>query len=53
MRLGVVMDPIGSINVKKDSTFAMLLQAQARGWELWYMEQEDLFLEGARAHSGM
>ncbi|MEW7976324.1 MAG: glutathione synthase [Candidatus Sedimenticola endophacoides] len=53
IRLGVVMDPIGSIKVKKDSTFAMLLQAQARGWELWYMEQEDLFLEGARAHSGM
>ncbi|RLJ18537.1 hypothetical protein DJ030_11110 [bacterium endosymbiont of Escarpia laminata] len=25
------MDPIGSINIKKDSTFAMLLTAQARG----------------------
>ncbi|MEK7207158.1 MAG: glutathione synthase, partial [Pseudomonadota bacterium] len=43
-RLGVVMDPIGSINIKKDSTFAMLLEAQARGWELHYMELGDLFL---------
>ncbi|MEJ1296131.1 MAG: glutathione synthase [Candidatus Sedimenticola sp. (ex Thyasira tokunagai)] len=44
IRLGVVMDPIGSINRKKDSTFAMLLEAQRRGWELHYMEQADLFL---------
>jgi glutathione synthase len=43
-RLGVVMDPIASIKVQKDSTFAMLLAAQARGWELYYMEQQDLFL---------
>jgi len=39
------MDPIGSINIKKDSTFAMLLEAQARGWSIWYMEPGDLFLE--------
>lgn len=44
MRLGVVMDPIGSINIKKDSTFAMLLEVQSRGWELFYMEQQDLYL---------
>jgi glutathione synthase len=43
-RLGVVMDPIGSININKDSTFAMLLEAQARGWPISYMEQNDLFL---------
>ncbi|MDX2425024.1 MAG: glutathione synthase [Cycloclasticus sp.] len=48
MRLGVVMDPIRSINIKKDTTFAMLLEAQKRGWDLVYMEQTDLFLdEGA------
>ena len=45
MRLGVVMDPIGSINIKKDTTFAMLLEAQSRGWELVYMEQTDLYLD--------
>ena len=50
IRLGVVMDPITSVNYKKDSTLAMLWAASERGWELWYMRQEDLFLrEGARA----
>lgn len=44
--LGVVMDPIGSINIAKDSTFAMLLEAQQRNWDLWYMEQPDLSLAG-------
>jgi glutathione synthase len=44
LRFGVVMDPIGSIKINKDSTFAMLLEAQARGWAVRYMEQHDLFL---------
>ena len=39
------MDPIGSINVKKDSTLAMLVEAQSRGWEIHYMEMADLFVE--------
>ena len=38
------MDPITGINIKKDSTFAMLLAAQTRGWEIYYMETDDLFL---------
>ena len=42
VKLGVVMDPIATINVKKDSTFAMLLAAQARGWQIHYMEMNDL-----------
>jgi glutathione synthase len=48
IKLGVVMDPIGAIHFHKDSTLAMLLSAQARGWELYYMEQPDLFLQDAR-----
>jgi glutathione synthase len=43
-RLGVVMDPIGAINYVKDSTLAMLLAAQARGFALCYLEQRDLSL---------
>lgn len=43
IKLGVVMDPIGSIKIKKDSTFAMLLAAQARDWEIHYLEQHDLY----------
>jgi glutathione synthase len=37
-RTGVVMDPISGIKTYKDSTFAMLLEAQRRGHEIWYME---------------
>ena len=44
VRLGVVMDPIAGINIKKDTTFALLLAAQARGWIIDYMEINDLFL---------
>lgn len=50
-KLGVVMDPIGSINAKKDSTLAMLVEAQNRGWSLYYMEQADLFLKDGVAHA--
>ncbi|OVZ87261.1 glutathione synthase [Yersinia frederiksenii] len=46
IKLGIVMDPISSINIKKDSSFAMLLEAQRRGWELHYMEMGDLYLRG-------
>jgi len=51
IKLGIVMDPISSINIKKDSSFAMLQEAQRRGYELHYMEMQDLYmLEGeARA----
>ena len=49
--LGVVMDPIASINVKKDTTLAMLLAAQKRGWELEYMEQSSLFLDQGKARA--
>ncbi|STM37133.1 glutathione synthetase [Escherichia coli] len=33
IKLGIVMDPIANINIKKDSSFAMLLEAQRRGYE--------------------
>ncbi|NNL99859.1 MAG: glutathione synthase, partial [Gammaproteobacteria bacterium] len=45
--LGVVMDPISAINPKKDSTLAMLIAAQARGWSLRYMEMADLSMHGS------
>lgn len=38
------MDPISGINIKKDTSFAMLLAAQKRGWDISYMEQHDLFI---------
>jgi glutathione synthase len=51
IKLGVVMDPIGHIKFQKDSTLAMLLAAQRRGWQLYYMEQGDLFLQDGRCYA--
>jgi glutathione synthase len=53
IRLGVVMDPIEDIKYAKDSTLAMLLAASARGFELVYMEQNDLSLRDGRAMARM
>ncbi|WP_417354852.1 glutathione synthase [Gallaecimonas pentaromativorans] len=39
------MDPIEAINTKKDTTFAMALEAQRRGHSLYYMQMQDLMLE--------
>lgn len=50
-RLGIVMDPIAAITFKKDSSLAMLLAAQARGWTLFYMEQQDLYQRGNQARA--
>ena len=51
LTLGVVMDPIGHIKPYKDTTLAMLLAAQARGWRLLYMEQPDLYLIQGQARA--
>jgi glutathione synthase len=53
IHLGIVMDPIDKIKVSKDSSFAMLLAAQARGWTLWYMELNDLWLCDGEAYGEM
>jgi len=53
LKLGVVMDPIADINYKKDSTLAMLWAAEARDWQLFYMEQQDLYLEQGVARASM
>jgi glutathione synthase len=52
-RLGVVMDPIAQIHYAKDSTLALLLAAQARGFELHYLEQSDLSLRDGGAFGRM
>ena len=44
MKLGVVMDPISSINYEKDSTLSILLESQLRGYDIYYMEPNSLFL---------
>ncbi|MFN7211753.1 MAG: glutathione synthase [Lysobacteraceae bacterium] len=48
-RLAVVMDPIAGIKIVKDSTFAMLLEAQRRGWALHYVVPGSLGMRGGTA----
>ncbi|MDN5869514.1 MAG: glutathione synthase [Nitrococcus sp.] len=43
------MDPIGSIKPYKDTTLALLLEAERRGWEIRYMELGDLSLRDGQA----
>ncbi len=50
-RLAVVMDPIEGLKYAKDTTLAMLLAAQARGHELWYLQQGDLYLRDGVARA--
>src|SRR5512139_1614252 len=54
VRIAVVMDPIEDIKPRKDTTLAMMLAAQHRGWELHYLELKDLWLRDGvalgRAH---
>lgn len=49
LSVAVLMDPIGAIKIAKDTTFAMLLEAQRRGHALFYMEQGDLAVRDGKA----
>lgn len=44
------MDPIATIKPEKDTSFAMLLEAKRRGWQLAYFEQSDLWLDDGTAY---
>jgi len=49
IKLGVVMDPIEDIHFHKDSTLAILLEAKSRDYELFYMQQKDLFIDNGKS----
>lgn len=51
--VGVIMDPISTINIKKDSTFAMMLEAQRRGCSLFHIRQGDLFADDGIVYTQM
>lgn len=51
IKLGIVMDPIEDINPEKDTSYAMLLEAQARGYEIFYMQPEDIYLKNAQPYA--
>jgi glutathione synthase len=48
-KIGIIMDPIEGIKAYKDSSFAMLLAAQKKGYLLHYMQQGDLYLDKSTA----
>ena len=51
MKLGVVMDPIESINFKKDSTLAMMLEAQSKNHQIFYITTNSLFIDSGIAYA--
>lgn len=53
IKLGVVMDPISSVKVQKDSSMAMMLEAQQRGYELFYIEMKDLYINQGQARASV
>ncbi|MBT3811626.1 MAG: glutathione synthase [Gammaproteobacteria bacterium] len=51
IKFGMVMDSIDHINIQKDTSFAMLLEAQVRNWELHYIQLGDLFLRKGKVYA--
>ena len=51
IRLGVLMDDISSIKPNKDSSLAMMLEAQSRGWEIQIFDSSDMFYSEGRVHA--
>src|SRR5271156_6676261 len=49
LKVAVQMDPLESINIEGDSTFALMLEAQARGHALWHYEVRHLSLREGQA----
>ncbi|MBL7237381.1 MAG: glutathione synthase [Komagataeibacter hansenii] len=48
LKIGVQMDPLGAIDIKGDSTFALMLEAEARGYELYVYQVETMTLSEGR-----
>ncbi|MEM7219993.1 MAG: glutathione synthase [Pseudomonadota bacterium] len=51
--VAVLMDPLETLSLKKDSTLAMLRAAQLRGWEVSYLQQGDLYLEAGTVRGAL
>ncbi|MAD92015.1 MAG: glutathione synthase [Gammaproteobacteria bacterium] len=49
LKIGIILDPIGSIDPRKDSSLAMLIEASHRGAELYYFEQQHLHMLSGKA----
>ncbi len=49
--MAFVMDPLEGIDVRKDTTYVLMLEAQRRGHEVWYMGVGDLYAAGSEARA--
>lgn len=47
-KLAMVMDPIADVKTEKDTSFRLLLEAEARGYQCFYMELGDLVIDNGR-----
>ncbi len=52
LKVAVQMDPLESVNIDGDSTFALMLEAQARGHRLWHYQVGDMSLSEGRIQDG-
>jgi glutathione synthase len=52
-RIAYVMDPMSTVNIHKDSTFAMMEAAQARGHINYYLQPQDLFFREGKVYGHM
>ena len=53
LRVAVQMDPLDTINIAGDSTFALMLGAQARGHKLYHYLAQDLTYQDGRLYAGV
>jgi glutathione synthase len=50
LKIAVVMDPVDKIHIDKDTTFVLMLEAQQRGHEIYFLELDDLYIRGGSVH---
>ena len=48
LKVAVQMDPMSTVDIDGDSTFFLMLEAQARGHSLWHYEVPAMWLDGAK-----
>jgi glutathione synthase len=53
MRFGFLIDPPGTLHIKKDTSFALMLEAQAQGHEIWLLERGDLSLQAGKLYANV
>ena len=52
LKIAVQMDPLETVKIDGDSTFALMLEAQARGHQLWHYQVENMALSEGHQHGG-